>query len=169
MIVEFLFGILAVVVLATAVLAVISKQLIHAALWLVVTLGAVAGVFLTLGAELLAWVQVLVYVGAVVVLIVFALMLTRTPTAALSAEVTGNEKVAIGAGILAFLGLGATFVAAFHGEQIDVEKPGTAARVGAALFTNWVVAFEVLSVLLLAALIAAIVLTRTKSQSEGEV
>lgn len=168
MIVEFLFGILAVVVLATAVLAVISKQLIHAALWLVVTLGAVAGVFLTLGAELLAWVQVLVYVGAVVVLIVFALMLTRTPTAALSAEVTGNEKVAIGAGVLAFLGLGATFVAAFRGEQIDAVKPGTAARIGAALFTNWVVAFEVLSVLLLAALIAAIVLTRTESHTEGD-
>jgi len=165
MIVEFLFGALAVVVLATAVLAVISKQLMHAALWLVVTLGAVAGVFLTLGAELLAWVQVLVYVGAVVVLIVFALMLTRSPTAALSAEVTGNQKVAVGAGVLAFLGLAATFIAAFHGEQIQVDKPGTAARIGAALFTNWVVAFEVLSVLLLAALIAAIVLTRKEDES----
>ena len=168
MIVEFLFGVLAVVVLAAAVLAVISKQLMHAALWLVVTLGAVAGVFLTLGAELLAWVQVLVYVGAVVVLIVFALMLTRSPTAALSAEVTGNQKVAVGAGGLAFLGLAATFIAAFHGEQIQVDKPGTAALIGAALFTNWVVAFEVLSVLLLAALIAAIVLTRPESRTEGE-
>ena len=160
MIVGFLFGVMAVLVLATAVLSVISKQLIHAALWLVVTLAAVAGVFLTLGAELLAWVQVLVYVGAVVVLIVFALMLTRRPTAPLSAEVTGNQRVAVGAGLLAFLGLGATFVGAFHGEQIDVTKPGTAGRIGAALFTHWVVAFEVLSVVLLAALIAAIVLTR---------
>jgi NADH-quinone oxidoreductase subunit J len=159
MIVEFLFGVMALLVVATAVLSVISKQLIHAALWLVVTLGAVAGVFLTLGAELLAWVQVLVYVGAVVVLIIFALMLTRRPTAAFSAEVTSNDKVATGAGVLAFVGLGVTFVAAFHGEHIDVEKPGTAVRIGAALFTHWVVAFEVLSVLLLAALIAAIVLT----------
>lgn len=165
MIVEFLFGLMAVLVLATAVLAVISKQLIHAALWLVVTLGAVAGVFLTLGAELLAWVQVLVYVGAVVVLMVFALMLTRSPTGTFSAEVTKNQPVAAVAGTLAFLGLAATFVAAFHGEQIDVDKPGTAARVGSALFTHWVLAFEVLSVVLLAALIAAIVLTR---QERGE-
>ena len=164
MIVEFLFGGLAALVLVTAGLAVISKQLIHAALWLVVTLGAVAGVFLTLGAELLAWVQVLVYVGAVVVLIVFALMLTRRPTGAVSAEVTTNQRVAVGAGVLAFLGLGATFVAAFHGEQITVDKPGTAARIGSALFTHWVLAFEVLSVVLLAALIAAIVLSR----KEGE-
>lgn len=165
MIVEFLFGLMAVLVLATAVLAVISKQLIHAALWLVVTLGAVAGVFLTLGAELLAWVQVLVYVGAVVVLMVFALMLTRSPTGTFSAEVTKNQPVAAAAGALAFLGLAVTFVAAFHGEQIDVDKPGTAARVGSALFTHWVLAFEVLSVVLLAALIAAIVLTR---QERGE-
>jgi NADH-quinone oxidoreductase subunit J len=167
-IVEFLFGVMAALVLITAVLSVISRQLIHAALWLVVTLGAVAGVFLTLGAELLAWVQVLVYVGAVVVLIVFALMLTRRPTAAFSAEVTGNRPVAAGAGIVAFLGLGATFVAGFHGERIDVEVPGTAARIGAALFTHWVVAFEVLSVVLLAALIAAIVLSRPESDTRGE-
>ena len=120
MIVEFLFGVLTALVLVTAVLSVISKQLIHAALWLVVTLGAVAGVFLTLGAELLAWVQVLVYVGAVVVLIVFALMLTRRPTGALSAELTANSRVAAVGGALAFLGLGATFVAAFHGERIAV-------------------------------------------------
>jgi NADH-quinone oxidoreductase subunit J len=165
MIVEFLFGVMAALVLATAVLSVISKQLIHAALWLVVTLGAVAGVFLTLGAELLAWVQVLVYVGAVVVLMVFALMLTRSPTGTFSAEVTKNQPVAAAAGALAFLGLGATFVAAFHGEQIDVDEPGTAERIGSALFTHWVLAFEVLSVVLLAALIAAIVLTR---QERGE-
>jgi NADH-quinone oxidoreductase subunit J len=165
MIVEFVFGVMAALVLATAVLSVISKQLIHAALWLVVTLGAVAGVFLSLGAELLAWVQVLVYVGAVVVLVVFALMLTRRPTAVFSAEVTGNQRVAVGGGMLAFLGLGATFVAAFHGERIDAVKPGTAAQIGAALFTHWVVAFEVLSVVLLAALIAAIVLSRTEGES----
>jgi NADH-quinone oxidoreductase subunit J len=168
MIVEFLFGVMAALVLATAVLSVVSKQLVHAALWLVVTLGAVAGVFLTLGAELLAWVQVLVYVGAVVVLVVFALMLTRSPTGALSAEVTKNQPIAAVAGALASLGLGATFVAAFHGERLAVEKPGTAARIGTALFTEWVVAFEVLSVVLLAALIAAIVLSRPESRTGGE-
>jgi NADH-quinone oxidoreductase subunit J len=165
MIVQFLFGGMAALVLATAVLSVLSKQLIHAALWLVVTLGAVAGVFLTLGAELLAWVQVLVYVGAVVVLIVFALMLTRRPTGSVSAEVTANQRVAVAGGVLGFLGLGATFVAAFHGERITVAEPGSAAAIGSALFTHWVLAFEVLSVVLLAALIAAIVLSRKEGES----
>ena len=62
-----------------AVLAVTTRQLVHAALWLVVTLGALAGCYLVLGAELVALVQLLVYVGAVVVLVLFALMLTRAP------------------------------------------------------------------------------------------
>jgi hypothetical protein len=79
-------------------------------LWLVVTLGAVAGAFLLLGAELLAWVQVLVYVGAVVVLIVFALMLTRRPTGETSAEVTANQRPAAVIAVVASLGLAAAFM-----------------------------------------------------------
>ena len=51
----------------------------HAALWLVVTLGSLAGCYLLLAAEFVAWVQVLIYVGAVVVLLLFGLMLTRAP------------------------------------------------------------------------------------------
>lgn len=151
------FGLIAV---ATGVLAVASRHLIHAALWLVVTLGSVAGAFLLLGAELLAWVQVLVYVGAVVVLIVFALMLTRRPTADASAEVTRNQPVAAVVALVTSLGLGAAFVLAFGGERIVVKRPGTAENLGSAIFTHWVLAFEVLSVVLLVALIAAIVLTR---------
>lgn len=159
MIAQVLFVLLAMVVIASAALAVGSRQLVHAALWLVVTLGAVAGCFLLMGAELLAWVQVLVYVGAVVVLVVFALMLTRQPTAAMSAEVTKNRPVAAVLGALAALGMGATFVAAFGKQRIELAD-GSAGALGAAIFTDWVLAFEVLSVVLLAALIAAIAISR---------
>jgi NADH-quinone oxidoreductase subunit J len=158
---DVLFLLMGVIAVGSGILAVVSRHLIHAALWLVVTLGAVAGAFLLLGAELLAWVQVLVYVGAVVVLIVFALMLTRRPTGDTSAEVTGNQRTAGVVSAVAGLGLGATFALTFgFGSRIDVRSPGTAESIGSAIFTEWVMAFEVLSVVLLAALIAAIVLSR---------
>lgn len=152
-----LFGLIAI---GSALLAVTSRHLIHAALWLVVTLGTVAGLFLLLGAELLAWVQVLVYVGAVVVLIVFALMLTRTPTAATSAELTKNSRLAAVVSAFVALGLGTVFTLTFGGSGFEVRRLGTAENLGAAIFTHWVLAFEVLSVVLLVALIAAIVISR---------
>lgn len=158
---ELVFLVMSAVAIASAVLAVGSTHLVHAALWLVVTLGAVAGCFVLMTAELLAWVQVLVYVGAVVVLVVFALMLTRSPTGLKSAEVTANRPVAAVLGLIATVGLGATVVAGFRGERIEGELPGTAESIGDALFRHWVLGFEVLSVVLLAALIAAIVLSRS--------
>jgi len=76
---DVLFGAVALITAASAVLAVTTQHLVHAALWLVVTLGTLAGCYLVLGAELVALVQLVVYVGAVVVLVLFALMLTRAP------------------------------------------------------------------------------------------
>src|SRR5664279_460852 len=76
---DVLFGAVGLIVAASSILAVTTQHLVHAALWLVVTLGTLAGCYLILGAELVALVQVLVYVGAVVVLVLFALMLTRAP------------------------------------------------------------------------------------------
>jgi NADH-quinone oxidoreductase subunit J len=161
---EVVFLVMSAVAIASAVLAVGSRHLVHSALWLVVTLGAVAGCFVLMTAELLAWVQVLVYVGAVVVLVVFALMLTRSPTGARSAEVTANRPVAAVFGLLAAVGLGATVIAGFSGVRITGARPGTAESIGDALFNHWVLGFEVLSVVLLAALIAAIVLARSGSE-----
>ena len=78
--VQLVFLLLGAVAVGSALLVVTTRNLVHAALWLVVTLAAVAGVYLVLAAEFVAWVQVLIYVGAVVVLLLFALMLTRAPT-----------------------------------------------------------------------------------------
>src|SRR5471030_797452 len=76
---DVLFGAVGLITGASAVLAVTSHHLVHAALWLVVALGTLAGCYLVLGAELVALVQLLVYVGAIVVLVLFALMLTSAP------------------------------------------------------------------------------------------
>ncbi|HET8983875.1 MAG TPA: NADH-quinone oxidoreductase subunit J, partial [Pedococcus sp.] len=73
------FAAVGTVAAASGLLAVTTRHVVHAALWLVVCLGAVAGCYLVLGAEFVALVQLLVYVGAVVVLVLFALMLTRAP------------------------------------------------------------------------------------------
>jgi len=78
-VVEVLFGLLGLMALGSALLVVTTRHLVHAALWLVVTLGSIAGCYLLLSAEFVAWVQVLIYVGAVVVLLLFGLMLTRAP------------------------------------------------------------------------------------------
>ena len=87
-VVEVLFVLLGLVALGSALLVVTTRHLVHAALWLVVTLGALAGCYLLLTAEFVAWVQVLIYVGAVVVLLLFGLMLTRAPIGALARRST---------------------------------------------------------------------------------
>lgn len=158
---ELLFLLLAVLAIFSALLVVSTDQLVHAALWLVITLGAVAGCYLLLTAEFVAWVQVLIYIGSVVVLLLFALMLTRAPTGPGSAENTGNRFLAAGVGIAASGALGATMYAGFHGERIEGARIGTAKALGNALFNDWVLGFEILSVVLLAALVGAIVLTRS--------
>ncbi|MET0819998.1 MAG: NADH-quinone oxidoreductase subunit J [Aeromicrobium sp.] len=159
---EVVFVALSVLAVGSALLAMTSRRLVHSALWLVVTLGAVAGCFVLMTAEFIAWVQVLVYVGAVVVLVIFALMLTRQGEGT-TAEVTANRWTAALLGLVAAVGLGATTIAGFGGERIEGRRIGTAASIGDALFTDWVLPFEILSAVLLAALVGAIVLSRSGS------
>jgi NADH-quinone oxidoreductase subunit J/NAD(P)H-quinone oxidoreductase subunit 6 len=137
-----------------------TRHVVRAGLWLVVALGAVAGAYLLLAAELVAWVQVLLYVGAVVVLLLFAVMLTRAPIGA-SADLDrpGWAGGLVGAG--AGLGLAALFVDGYRWQQVKRPAVGSAEVLGAEVFRHWVLPFEVVSVLLLAALIGAVVSSRT--------
>ncbi|HEY3004233.1 MAG TPA: NADH-quinone oxidoreductase subunit J [Kribbellaceae bacterium] len=149
-------GVLAVV---ASILVVTTRRIVHAALWLVVALGAVAGCFGALGAEFVALVQVLVYVGAIVVLVLFALMLTKAPTNPLADLTTRRSPfAAVVAAVLAVI-LGAGVVLAFGNEKLERDTSGAAQDVGTAVFRTWVLPFEVLSVLLLAALVGAIALS----------
>jgi NADH-quinone oxidoreductase subunit J len=160
--VEVLFWLLGLVALASAVLVVTTRQLVHAALWLVVTLGALAGCYLLLTAEFVAWVQVLIYVGAVVVLLLFGLMLTRAPVGVAEGLDSGNRPAAVlvAAGVAGVLVT--SVVDAFRHAYVDLgdAAAGTAQVAGDSIFRTWVLPFEALSVLLLAALVAAIVLSR---------
>jgi NADH-quinone oxidoreductase subunit J len=147
------------VAVGSALLVVTTKHLVRAGLYLVVCLGAVAGLYLVLTAELVAWVQVLIYVGAVVVLLLFAVMLTRAPIGA-SDDLDRNGWPALLVGAGSGLGLAALLVDAYRWTTVPLPQAGTAERLGTEIFGSWVLPFEVLSVLLLAALIGAIVVSR---------
>ncbi|MGZ5418673.1 MAG: NADH-quinone oxidoreductase subunit J family protein [Nocardioides sp.] len=165
-----IFLVLSVLAVGSALLVVTTRNLVHAALWLVVTLGSVAGVYLVLAAEFVAWVQVLIYVGAVVVLLLFALMLTKAPTGPQpDLTVARALPAAVAAGLVGVL-LCATVVAGFRDVRIDLDEVqvGTAEVTGETIFRMWVLPFEVLSVLLLAALVGAIVLSRLRADEPDQ-
>ncbi|KAB7837624.1 NADH-quinone oxidoreductase subunit J [Streptomyces mobaraensis] len=166
--VEVAFLLVGLVTLGAAVLTVTTRQLVHAALWLVVALGGLAVEYLLLTAEFVAWVQVLIYVGSVVVLLLFGLMLTKAPIGRSPDADSGNRPVAIAVAGTAAVALVWVVADAFRRTWIDVRGPvqGSTEVSGEMLFRYWVLPFEALSVLLLAALVGAIVLSRRGKENE---
>ena len=160
--VEIAFLLVGLVTFGAALVTVTTKQLVHAALWLVVALGGLAVEYLLLTAEFIAWVQVLIYVGSVVVLLLFGLMLTRAPIGRSPDADSGNRWAALAVAVAAAAALVWVVVDAFRTTWIDLDgaAAGSTEVTGASLFQSWVLPFEALSVLLLAALVGAIVLSR---------
>ncbi|PSO46995.1 MAG: hypothetical protein BRC31_04140 [Actinobacteria bacterium QS_5_72_10] len=148
---------------AASLLVVTARNVVHAALFLVVALVSVAASFLWLGAEFLAWAQVLVYVGAVIVLILFGLMLTRAPIGPM-AQHNENRKLAAIVAVALFALLTGLNVASFGGETIELRTTG-AGQLGEVLYLQWAFPFVVLGFLLTVSLIGALVLAR---REEGE-
>ncbi len=157
------FGIVALGMIAAAIRVVTTKNIVHAALYLVIVLAGVGVNFLLLQAEFLAITQFLVYIGAIVVLFLFGIMLTRAPLGV--SEDLDNPKMK-GVGLLtALMVLAVTsysLLATFGNDRISL--PGGAstntADISDEIFSQYLIPFEVVSVLLLAALIGAIVLAR---------
>ncbi|WP_018564756.1 NADH-quinone oxidoreductase subunit J [Streptomyces sp. PsTaAH-124] len=160
--VETAFLLVGIATSGAALLTVTTRQLVHAALWLVVALGGLAVEYLLLTAEFIAWVQVLIYVGSVVVLLLFGLMLTKAPIGRSADADSGNRWAALAVALAAAGTLVWVVADAFRTTWIDLDgaAAGTTRATGESLFQNWVLPFEALSVLLLAALVGAIVLSR---------
>lgn len=160
--VEITFVLVGVATLGAALVTVTTRQLVHAALWLVVALGGLAIEYLLLTAEFIAWVQVLIYVGSVVVLLLFGLMLTRAPIGPSPDADSGNRWAAVAVAAASAATLVWVVVDAFRASWIDLggAVQGSTGVTGRILFRHWVLPFEALSVLLLAALVGAIVLSR---------
>lgn len=163
---EIVFYVLALVSIVAAIGVVTVPNVVHAALFLIVTLLGVAGFYILLSSEFLALVQILIYAGAIAILVLFGLMLTRSG---------GQNLPTVGAGSQWPLGLVAAIalVTVLLTAVLDSEWPRDAGEVtivsldtiAGALFRDWLLPFELLGVLLLIALIGAIVISH---EEEGE-
>lgn len=167
--IEIAFVLVGIATLGAALVTVTTKQLVHAALWLIVTLGGLAVEYLLLTAEFIAWVQVLIYIGSVVVLLLFGLMLTRAPIGRSPDADSENRWAALAVAVAAAGTLVWVVVDAFRTTWIDLDGPaqGSTEATGAFLFRHWVLPFEALSVLLLAALVGAVVLSRKDREDKS--
>ncbi len=154
------FGIIAAAMVLGALGVVRTKNVVHAALYLVVVLAGGAAQFILLGQEFVAWVQVLVYIGAVIVLFLFGIMLTRAPMH--PTESLDNSLRWPGLVVSIFLAgvLSTLLVDAYHADKVEPSAPIRTAAVTKSVFTVYIIPFEVVGVLLLGALIGAVVLAR---------
>lgn len=154
---DVLFSLLGLVAAASAILAVSTRQLVHAALWLTTTMVALSGCYLVLGAELVALVQLLVYVGAIIVLVLFAMMLTREPIGKSddhTVRVTNQMASVVIASATTGLLL-AAFMVGFGSDTARIDA-GSNVNLATHLFAQFTWPFEVLSLVLLVALIGAL-------------
>jgi NADH-quinone oxidoreductase subunit J len=153
--------VMAVIGSLAAIGVVTARNVVHAALYLVVTLLSVGGIYLLLGAEFVGWVQILIYVGAIVILFLFGLMLTKAP---IGKDTLDNQQRWLGAaiGVGVFAGLVFLIQDAFPVSETGARTVllGSTGNVGEAIFNDYVLPFEAVSFLLLAALVGAIVLAR---------
>jgi NADH-quinone oxidoreductase subunit J len=154
------FGVMAAVIVVGALRVVTTTNVVHAALWLVLVLAGVGATFLLLGAEFVGITQVLVYIGAIVVLFLFGIMLTRAPIGR-SLQLTGaNWGVALFVAVLLAGVLAYSLIDGFGDDKLPTESVQTTDLVSDSIFGQYIVPFEVVSLLLLAALVGAIVLAR---------
>ena len=154
-------GGIAAVVLGASLGVVLARNLFHSVLWLALALVGTAGLFLLLHAEFLAAVQVLLYAGGVVTIVVFAIMLTERLVGTSIRQTNRGILAGAVAAAAVFVGLAGTI---WRAARPTAPAPSalTTTTLGRAVLTEWVLAFEVLGLLLLAALLGALYLARTE-------
>jgi NADH-quinone oxidoreductase subunit J len=158
------FWVLAAVTLVAGGGVMVSRNLLHAVLFLILAFVGVAGFFVLLSAEFIAMAQVIIYVGAIAVLVLFAVLLTPR------ASRDNSETVWALPGTLLAVCLAAVFLFVVHDTQWKTVADApllTTQDLGRALLGTWVLPFEIASVLLTAALVGAIMLTRS-AEEEAE-
>lgn len=160
------FFIIAAMMIVAAIRVVTTKNVVHAALWLVGVLAGAAAQFILLASEFMGVTQVLVYIGAIVVLFLFGVMLTRAELG--KSDDFDNNQRGIAAGVALALAavMGYVLWDEFRDQSFTLvnqttgQLGQTTEQISDSIFGTYLVPFEALSVLLLAALIGAIVLAR---------
>jgi NADH-quinone oxidoreductase subunit J len=165
-----LFYIFALITLGGAVLTITSRSAVHSAIWLIASLLGVAGLYLLQSAEFLAAVQVILYIGGIMVLFLFVIMLVNLDQAAKERQYNSLKWVALGTvgalGVVAGL-----FVSSESGRfQLGTPSPpspalegvGNSEQISRVLFSDYLLPFELASILLLVAIIGAVVMAKTR-------
>jgi NADH-quinone oxidoreductase subunit J len=163
-----LFLLLGILAVGSAVAVIVNRNPITSAIGLVLHFVTLAGLYLTLNAQFMAAIQVLVYAGAIMVLVVFVIMLLNLGSDT-SLKQSTRSKEAFGVGLALLLGgvLIYALTRTVHSTQGVSEKMlanGTVESVGKSLFTTYVFPFEMVSLVLLAAAVGAVVLTKRHLQ-----
>lgn len=154
------FALIALVALIGAARMVTTTNVVHAALDLLVVLAAVAALYIVLGAEFVAATQVLVYIGAILVLLLFGVMLTRS-TIGHDPDLDYEQKWVGGLVSVALFAVMGYSLWDYYGDAaLPAERVQSTEAVADSIFSTYIVAFEAISILLLAALIGAIVVAR---------
>ncbi len=165
MIESLVFYFLAFLVIGFAVVVVTSRNIFHSALALTAALSVVAGIFALLGADFLAASQVLVYVGGIMIIMLFVVMLSQQPTDAIRSQSNPQWPFAL----LFAIAIAAELVQKYRTFFGAVEaRPGilpTSAPIGRLLLTEMVIPFEAVSLVLLAALVGAVVFAQDRQES----
>lgn len=164
MLLQILFIVFSIAVLGLAILTVTVRNMFHASLTLVGSLFGVAALYILLEAEFLAVVQVMVYVGAIATLIIFAIMLSRNIMRRDIRSANDQWIEGLVAAVLLFIVLGLV-VSRTGWQTVSAAAPADAIpAIGSALVGEYVIPFEVASVLLLVGMVGAIIIARERER-----
>ncbi len=159
---QVIFIMLSLLTLGAALMVVTSRSLFRSALWLILSFAGIAALYILLEAEFLAVVQVLVYIGAIATLIIFAIMLSRNVMASDEARFNNQWRLVVGFGALLFVALAAIVTQIPWPVNVQAVPPDAIQQLGAGFVGPYVIPFEVASILLVAALIGAIIVARER-------
>jgi len=154
------FGLIAAMTIVGALRVVTTTNVVHAALWLVLVLAGVGANFLLLGAEFVGVTQVLVYIGAIIVLFLFGTMLTRAPIGSDDTVTSRQWWVGLVVALPLLAITGYVLIDQWGDDELINEGPQRTAEVSDSIFSTYLIPFEAIGLLLTAALVGAIVLAR---------
>ena len=162
----FAFYLFAICVIAGGLFTVISRNPVHSVLWLILAFLSSAGLFITLGAEFVAMLLIIVYVGAVAVLFLFVVMMLDVDFAELKAEMAKYLPLGLLIGVIVLMQLAIALGAWQFSEGAEerivapaLEAPDNVAGIGLILYDRYILAFQLAGLILLVAMVGAIVLT----------
>lgn len=161
--IDFIFYSFALIILLSATVVVFSKNILYSAFALLFTFFGVAGFYVLLSADFLAVAQLLIYVGGILVLILFGVMLTNNVISVdIKSETIQTMPASIIIAILAGILCGSIYIADWFPAKKELIATGTTSEIGKAFISTWLLPFEVASIVLLVALIGAVMIARRK-------